>query len=354
MTVSHQINKSSVGKTTGGQQPPVASNAALQEKILQRYSEQIPKPFGWGRRLGIFVGIIGSIASILGLGLLLSPSSLNFLMTLIHGEQSGLEAPLAVSEYYLVFLSFSAISWAIYRTQSTPRRLSEEVYYTHQAMHVIRDYVSSAVNDSEEVIEASQSDAIQILLNSCEKAFTLITRRKCVASIKIMCGESSVITRYTSDDTAYPIGAQGARELSSFSSLSDIVNSDSRFYICNDVWMGFRNGNYWHPDLVGLEVQGVLRSGAQLVWEMVFPRRKPLYFRSTLVVPIRNVSVEGIGGLTEHSPYFYWGFLCIDSRSRRSFRARLITEVGAQYADALAVVFSFAEHLDEQRKQENV
>jgi hypothetical protein len=199
----------------------------------------------------------------------------------------------------------------------------------------------SADNKEEKVAH----EAINNILHAAEKAFELVTKRKCSAIVKtVAAANGTVYVSHTSDTTSYPTEAQTDDHFSEYSSIVNITRDDSRYYICNDVWMSFRNGQYSHPKLKDLVERGIVRQLVRLVSEYVSPPRNPIAFRSTLVVPIRYIHSGSTGTFLDSSPYKYVGFLCIDSKSRRSFKSRVISEIGALYADAICSIFLASEN----------
>lgn len=270
----------------------------------------------------------------MGIFLVIWPESLEAVRTRLGIQGEFLFDPNGPKDFFLIAITFSSIVWAIYRTSSTPTRASEEVYFSHEAIHTARDYVSAGKTSVPD-----ERKAVIAILQAAEKAFTLVTKRKCSATIKSVSDGNRVIVSHTSDAADNPTLAQDGDDISSYSSIASITRDDSRFYICNDVWMAFRNGNYEHPRLKDHHERGVWRQLYRLIFEYFFPPRGPIGFRSTLVIPIRFIANNFSGNVTERSPYVYLGFLCIDSKSRRAFKSRVITEIGALYADAICTVF---------------
>lgn len=314
------------------------SIAELQDKILDRYDARVPRPDAFAKKVLVFFAVAGSVSSLLAIFLLIFPQVLEDILYFVHSEE--LEAPtLSAIEYYLILLSLFSLIWAIYRTQSTPRRVSEDVYFAHQASHIVRDFCSLVLvlNDDERVI--AKEKAIKSILNSCEKAFTLAARRKCSVSIKILNEDDTVITRFTSDEVAYSVETQEPSHCLEYSSIREIIGDDSRNYLCNNVWFSFRNGKYEHPALEPYAVQGPFLSLTRMFLEYLWPPSRPISFRSTLVIPLRYVSGFPSTASEVYSPYTYLGFLCVDSKARRAFRPSIITEVGALYADAISSIF---------------
>lgn len=323
---------------------PIPSGLAVDvaRQIVDRYESHLPRRSSTGTFLLLTLSVVSGVCTVLSFPLLLNPEWLTRLQSwfgswLGHGAATAAVSETRFQDVYLVLLSVLSISWALYRTVSTPRRASEEAYFSHLAIHVARDFVAL-----KEPTDLDETNAINRILHTAEKSFTFITKRKCVASIKWVMADGNVQVKFTSDTVIYPLGAQRAHPMASFSSIADITSEDKRFYMCNDVWMDFRNGRYEHPLLAPHKEKGAIRLLWSILREYLHPPAEPLHFRSTLVVPIRHyvgLRTDMTDDKLPSSPYFYFGFLCIDCKSRKPFKPRVITEIAATYADAICTVF---------------
>lgn len=315
-----------------GEEPQFNDSRDLQKKLVEAYSKSLPKPRARSQIAMGTVTFLGSLGSILGLVFLISPDLLIFVTTLLHIDIPGEQPPFDFKDYYLVFLSVVAITWAVYRTASTPAKTSDTAYYIHRTVHQLRDFLVG-----EKCNKKDARDLIESVLASAEASFDIMARKKCAISIKIRSGDNLTV-KFTSDGAMYPLDNQKAYPTASFSSISSIINSDARSYISNNVWVDFRNGRYTHPLIEDRKVGSIVQSLILMIKESIRPPLSPLGFRSTLVIPIRYIDNELKGSYSEKSPYRYLGFLCIDCRSRGVFRSHVIAETGAIYADILCAI----------------
>ena len=311
---------------------------SVPSRIVERYFEDLPKRHMLGERIWSTIHSVAAIFGIVTFPFAVFPE--------LSGPLRGwlglppVTDPSIIASFqdkYLVLLSVMAIAWALYRTVSTPRRASEEAYFSHLAMHTVRDFLAHTPRDPKDVDET-----LHRLLHTTEKAFTFVTKRKCVASIKSQTVDRQVKVTHTSDTVVYSVNAEQSYPRNAFSSIAYITDDDRRYFMSNDVWMDFRRQKYDHPKLSAHKETETFAQLRAMIKEYLRPPRGVIGFRSTLVVPIRawrsgatSSSEDG----TPHSPYLYFGFLCIDSTSRNAFKPRVITEIAATYADAMCVVF---------------
>lgn len=309
----------------------------VQSSIVERYGKDLPKRHKFSDLFWSVVHGLAAICGIIAFPVAIFPE-LNVPIRGWLGLPPATDPSIVASfqDMYLVALSIMAIAWALYRTVSTPRRASEEAYFSHLATHIVRDFVAQ---DTKNLNDADK--ALEDLLHTTEKAFTFVTKRKCVASIKSKIDNEVKVT-HTSDTVIYPVERQQRHPIRAYSSIAYITDGDRRYFMCGDVWMDFRRQKYDHPQLAEYKEQETFAQLWAMFKEYFRPPRGVIGFRSTLVVPIRmlrrEIPATSDDG-TPQSPYFYLGFLCIDSTSRHAFKPRVITEIAATYADAICLVF---------------
>lgn len=231
--------------------------------------------------------------------------------------------PIINNLYFLMLLTF-CIGYIVYRELSTKHKFSEYVVYSHYVNHIFRDYMESAKT------KADKDDIINDICDKASEIFSITCGKKCYCVIKTINPATwDVFERY-GDKISVTRGLDiDNRRINEWTSMSSIISGDCpRYYMCDDIVDAFRRRKYDNPRLTDYELNSI--------WYAA--REWPLPFRSTIVTPIRYIDNSmGENGVR------YFGFLCIDCISRRTFDVRYHPEMAAAFADLIYVIASIIE-----------
>lgn len=185
------------------------------------------------------------------------------------------------------------------------------------------------------------------LLEQVAEAFTQICNRRCSTCIKEMLPDSADSTRVrlrivarnrtVSDSRGqYDRGAT-PHLIECDTPCDDIYHSRNRrsYALYNNVPAEYAAGRYKSP---WFQPPFSVKPEISKLGFFRYIQYWPLLYSSCLVVPIRSKPTLPSGIPT----MLYWGFLCVDCRSRNVFDRDQAWELAASFADALYVHFSIS------------
>lgn len=307
-------------------------------RFRKKYWDQMPKyvSWTWERFFLLFAAACGVV------------STFAFFTIDLWGQ-------LRLREIILVsFFPVAVLALIIYiYVQSSKKlhRYAQTVYYSHFINHVIRDYL--ALLNSGNASQQDFKSAIDEILDSISQCFSILTGKRCRVSIKEIDNNQSLYTfardRMTTKLFENRNKADHAlHENTDFLDLWYGINGAYRYFICNNIPKLYLSGRYINSSFkeYGSPVS------AKFIFRFVVSW--PLPYKSTIVLPVRYIpdyeswplgdshddeklSHEDIP--CSKRPDF-WGFLCIDAKSKNIFDSTHAPELAAAFADALYILFS--------------
>ncbi len=251
--------------------------------------------------------------------------------------------------FYLIIILTSCMFYIISQERKKLNRYSDAVLFIHYVNHVVRDVLKRAKNGE---TGFSRETLTSYFLNQIAECFSITTGKKCRACLKELNSELNLktIARDTMGEQTLKTNDTGAvhklSENTDFESIWRLSTGRARYFLCNNLQNLFLS-EYKNSTFNHLREQPHVKS----FWFITFVTNWKLPYKSTLVIPIRYVSDTANPDEREnlHLHQHYWGFLCIDCKSKNVFNEIYSPELGAAFADSLYVLFS---QLDLMRPEE--
>ena len=304
-------------------------------QIRDSYRDCLPKlprvTFG-----NVFVGVTGC-ASLVGL-----------FVAIRWPNQSASEV---LFSGFLILLTLSCLTYTAIQAHKRLHRYSEAVHFYHYVNHTLRDYVAQVVFGEE--LDRDLADLLADVLTAVATCFSIVTGKQCRCCIKELKKDQEIITARRDNISATQAESQrllqdkivkhALENNTDFYKLWYAEAGHQRAYLANNLREDFRYGLYKNSSF---EVLGEPKISSFLGHTYV--KTWTLPYHSALVLPIRYISefkppCKKDGEQSENPQWKYWGFLCVDCKSRNVFDYRYAIELGGAFADLL---YSFFVALD--------
>lgn len=238
-----------------------------------------------------------------------------------------------LSYVFMAFLSILVLLLVAYVIVLERRRLqryAQAVFYIHFAQHVTRDSLARIQDTGQDDIQKISEK----VLDAVASCFSIISGKKCRATLIEL--EHDFKLKVVARDSMSEIKAvhrtknHYLSENTDFDNLWYSKNGCSRYYLNNNIPSSWLAHKYKSSSF---------NETSEPVTKKLFGyshvRKWPLAYKSALVLPIRYISEFSPPKDTENTcPHWhYWGFLCIDSISTRSFDEQYAPDLGACFAD---------------------
>ncbi len=301
-------------------------------------------------RVTTIVGVVGGLASILGLLYAVS----NDLLT-----SSSLNIVSSVAFHLLYLLIPAAIYFAYKKNKQKNRaRAFGIAAYLHYCNHVVRDYVAYGKIDHEHF-----NEVITELANTLATVMSSVTGTQCNVSIKTYDPQNSTVKymggnsmsgakhafNTTDDDQTNELASLGNSDIgnsrppveydeSEFSSISRLIETGAPYYMVGDIHTLYKNGKqYKHP-----KISQAAPTDWNLKTEMFDDM--PVDFSSVFCIPIRYTGERTTEVI---------GFLSIKSRLKHAFVIGEHRYIIASVADIIYIIYrQFIDKLTEKCERE--
>jgi len=279
--------------------------------------------------------------------------------------RSGQNAASYVCSFYLIGLNVTLIIFIWIQQRQKLHRYSHIIGQIHYVNHIVRDELSQLYCKIETGIVIQddldlQKSKIKHILDIIANSFSIITGttcRTCIKELRQVGGSiyvKTVLRDSLSGRKKVPDDSVRIEENSDFDYL--LKNPHESFFFCNHIPYLWSIGQYKNSSLK-LEwpiSKSTTLSALWLRWPHIpFGASWPLPYKSTLIVPIRYMSISPpgnevkIGSQERQNDPHYFGFLCIDSSKPNVFKIREDFHICAAFADILYLFFSHLGQIEE-------
>lgn len=255
---------------------------------------------------------------------------------------------------YILVVNAVALTWIAVSQSSAAHRYSRGIEYVHRVNHQVRDYLAARQRGQE---PGSLTKAVADILTTISESFSVATLRQCSATIKQLqyAGldkKDFTVKTFARDTKCDPSRRRTdgdcylVSDNTDFLSLLDGTEKNRDSFFCNNLpglYPEYKNSSF----KVCGDPEVAFSIEAPFIGSVKIMRKWPLAYKSTIVVPIRHISVNGWGRFDEIANADddaevprYIGFLCIDCPSRRVFHNEYACEMMYAYADVLYALFS--------------
>ncbi|MEQ8734707.1 MAG: hypothetical protein RIC29_07270 [Rhodospirillaceae bacterium] len=257
---------------------------------------------------------------------------------------------------YLFSIIVFLIAYILIKEHKKLHRYAQAAFHCHYINHVIRDYLSDLRLGRQCDLKVNLIE----ILDSVSTCFSILTGRRCRASIKEVKSDLTIVT--VSRDQLSPniSNLSVVHELDENTDFHDIwygVGGRIRYFLGNNLPTLWRDDQYKNTSF---EIYGKPDKFNLLGFSFV--RHWNLPYKSTLVWPIRYIPdyqhwpppKPGLSHTNSTVPDdrdvpHILGFLCIDCVSASAFDDVYCPELGGSYADALYTLFSQSNELEKLR-----
>jgi hypothetical protein len=299
------------------------------------YGEQLPRLNAW--TLERLILLIGSVAGIVAL-----------FFGLVKVSELDENIRIKIFVYELAALAFCLFSYILVTNFKKLHRYAQAVFYVHYINHVVRDGLAS--------IEAGRPinlrELTEDICDATANCFSVLSGKRCRCTVWTVNPDEDLVFAFKHDrmtkrtrpelERPYPI-----LENTDFKNLWYGGNGCARFFVARDVVELWKKNQYRSS---GFDAFGEPRMVAGYGFSVVATWTLP--FKSSLVVPIRYVPEECPWPAFDEERYskmpvrpFVWGFLSIDSKSRRSFDLLHGPELAGAIADVLFILLQTSNRL---------
>jgi hypothetical protein len=305
---------------------------AMSKDLRDLYRKTLPKQ----KKINLLdiVCLFGSLASILGI-----IGSLLFLQT---------DSVSKIYTIFLLLLIFFLIVNSIRKEIAKEHRYAQTVFFTHYANHIVRDYFSELQDDVSKISLEKTTDEILTTVAGC---FSIITGKVCRACLKDLSLDQMKLTTTSRDNNSksFKNRPDENEKLHTLAGNTDFYNLwyakkyCLRYFFCNNLPKEWRLHRYKNTSF---ELYGEPSVMNLFGFSWITNWRLP--YKSTIVFPIRFLKdfIPPKEGGTQVPPEWkFWGFLCVDCKSRYVFDLKYAPELGLSFADLLYTLFSQTEIL---------